>query len=116
MHYHYAYNSPIQWKDPSGLATQDEKHDRVQELDSKYMIDGYGVGYWWEVQDAMFFDEPIAPNWDAIDETCSEMQRWNDYCRKVMMIYGDYDLGRLDGGGILNFVIRKLGIIIIVPS
>ncbi|MFH1051210.1 MAG: RHS repeat-associated core domain-containing protein [bacterium] len=28
--YHYAYNSPIQWKDPSGLAPVEEKKERVQ--------------------------------------------------------------------------------------
>jgi len=72
------------------------------------MIDGYKVGYWCEVQDAMFLDEPIAPNWDAIDETGSEMQRWNEYCMKVMMAYLDYDLDP-EAGGILNFLIKKAG-------
>jgi hypothetical protein len=72
------------------------------------MIDGYKVGYWCEVQDAMFLDEPIAPNWDAIDETGSEMQRWNEYCMKVMMAYLDYDLDP-EAGGILDFLIKKAG-------
>ena len=28
--YHYAYNSPVQFKDPSGLSAEDEKGDKVQ--------------------------------------------------------------------------------------
>jgi len=27
--YHYAYNSPVQFKDPSGLAPEEEKKERV---------------------------------------------------------------------------------------
>jgi len=42
--YHYAYNSPIQYKDLSGLATQDEKDEVILALDYTFMIDGYNVG------------------------------------------------------------------------
>jgi RHS repeat-associated protein len=27
--YHYAYNSPVQFKDPSGLSAEDEKGEKV---------------------------------------------------------------------------------------
>jgi len=42
--YHYAYNSPVQFKDPSGLAPEEEKNEVVLSLDESYMIDGYNVG------------------------------------------------------------------------
>jgi hypothetical protein len=80
----------------------------MQEIDTWYYIMGYNVGNWDEVKEEMFLDEPIAPNWDAIDETCSEMQRWNEYCMKVMMAYLDYDLDP-EAGGILDFLIKKAG-------
>ncbi len=41
--YHYAYNSPIKYKDPSGLATEKEEEIQEMEIDWETIAQGYAM-------------------------------------------------------------------------
>ncbi|MFH1051206.1 MAG: RHS repeat-associated core domain-containing protein [bacterium] len=91
--YHYAYNSPIQWRDPSGLATQDEKDEVVQSLPDSYFVDGYNVGQREEVENFFLlegsatsvFNDLLSGDSDPYDDLVNQFMM-------VMSLFPDLDL------------------------
>jgi hypothetical protein len=44
--YHYSYNNPVMFRDPSGLAPEGEKNNKTQGTSYDYISGGYTSGYW----------------------------------------------------------------------
>ncbi len=70
--YHYAYNSPLIWKDPSGLKGEKEKGgDRMQETVTELLVDAWGM--WWVTYEIVEDATPLQPN------SRKEVERWGHY-------------------------------------
>ncbi|MFA7326863.1 MAG: RHS repeat-associated core domain-containing protein [Candidatus Kapaibacterium sp.] len=44
--YHYSYNNPVMFNDPSGLAPEGEKNNKTQGLGDDAIVAGQTIGYW----------------------------------------------------------------------
>ncbi|MER3329359.1 MAG: RHS repeat-associated core domain-containing protein, partial [Candidatus Kapaibacterium sp.] len=66
--YHYSYNNPVMFSDPSGLAPEGEKNNSTQGPGADLIGSSHTSGYWTQVtfitesgEVAMGLDDPLAP-------------------------------------------------------
>jgi RHS repeat-associated protein len=66
--YHYSYNNPVMFRDPSGLAPEGEKNNTVQAEGADNISSGYTGGYWTTKVTFSYknyftknLDDPLAP-------------------------------------------------------
>jgi RHS repeat-associated protein len=66
--YHYSYNNPVMFSDPSGLAPEGEKNNTIQAGGSDIISSGYTGGYWTTKVTFSYknyftknLDDPLAP-------------------------------------------------------
>jgi RHS repeat-associated protein len=66
--YHYSYNNPVMYRDPSGLAPEGEKNNTVQAEGADNISSGYTGGYWTTKVTFSYknyftknLDDPLAP-------------------------------------------------------
>ena len=91
--YNYAYNSPVQFKDPSGLAPEDEKKEKVQYSE----VMGYNVGRMEEIyRVGQYYN--ILTN-DFTDDVNESMDAWDLWEEIVSMNTRDDSEGGSGGSG-----------------
>ena len=96
--YHYAYNSPLTYRDPSGLAPEKEKdREELLDLNPDYLSGGYEFGIWNANEIERY--NGMTNYWNNIfsglDETSSSVMNWKDAFNTN---YGDGG-GRTGKGG-----------------
>ena len=97
--YHYSYNNPVMFSDPSGLAPEGEKNNTVQAGGSDIISSGYTGGFWAEktisVYEGSFksplgLDNPLAP---------AKRIKYNMYGSETSYVWIGGSSGAGGGGG-----------------